>query len=132
MPQMANITVKKNDGTTDVTFTAVVPSAGDKSPAIWRNNGVGNAPAHRPEYSMASSYNGPKTARKVSIKLMYPITATGADGKVNVVDRAWYMGELIVPQTMSDADINELVSQSANLGASTLVKDSLKAGYSPT
>lgn len=132
MPSMANITVKKNDGTTDATYTAVVPSAGDKSPAVWRNNGMGTAPAHRTEYSMVSSWNGPRTARKVTVKYMYPITAVGTDGKTNVVDRAWRTEEYIIPQTMPDADINEFVSQSANLGVSTLVKDCLKSGYAAT
>jgi len=132
MPSMANITVKKNDGTTDVTYTAVVPSAGDKSPAVWRNNSMGSAPAHRTEFSIQSLWNGPRTARKVTGKFMYPVTAVGTDGKTNIVDRGWLTFEGIVPQTMADADINELVSQSANLIGATLIKDSLKTGYAPT
>jgi len=32
MPSMADITVKKNDGTTDVTYTAISAASGDKSP----------------------------------------------------------------------------------------------------
>lgn len=35
MPNMANITVKKADGTTDVVYTALTPSAGDKTSARW-------------------------------------------------------------------------------------------------
>lgn len=132
MPQMANITVKKNDGTTDVTYTGVVPSSGDKSPAIWRNTSVGTASAHRPEFQLLSFANGPKTARKLEGKVMYPVLATGSDGKVNVVDRGWIMVSGILPTTMNDTDVNELVSQAFNLFASALVKDSFKSGYAPT
>ncbi|DAD50928.1 coat protein [ssRNA phage SRR6049586_1] len=33
MPAIANITVKKNDDTTDIVWTAVQPSSGDGTPA---------------------------------------------------------------------------------------------------
>lgn len=48
MPTLSNITVKKNDGTTDVIYTGVAPSAGDKSPAVLRNNSLGSAAAFHP------------------------------------------------------------------------------------
>jgi len=132
MAQIANITVKKNDGTTDATYTAVVPSAGDKTPAIWRNQSVGSAAAHRPELRVSSQSNGPKTARRVEATFVYPTTATGSDGKVIVSDRLVFTGSWVLPQGMPDADINEAVSQGVNLLASTLMKDTLKSGYAPT
>jgi hypothetical protein len=129
---MANITVKKNDGTTDIVYTGVVPSAGDKSAAVWRSNTVGSAPAHRPELQLNSQWNGPRTARRISGKYTYPVTAVGSDGKTNVVDRGFIEFSGLVPQTMSDTDINEMVSQGANLVGSTLIKTSFKEGYAPT
>jgi hypothetical protein len=132
MPSLANITVKKNDGTTDVTYSGIVPSAGDKSPAIWRNTAQGTAPAHNPSLSLSSEWNGPKTARRMRGQYVMPSTATGSDGKVNVVDRAILELSVIIPQGMVTADINEFVSQGVNLCAATLIKDSLKSGYSPT
>lgn len=45
----ANFVVKKNDGTTDVTYTAYQSSAGETSPAIWYGpylSGAGNSLAH--------------------------------------------------------------------------------------
>lgn len=132
MPQMANITVKKNDGTTDVVYTQKVASAGDKSAAVWRNETVGTAAAHRPELQETSQYNGPRTARRVNLKFTYPTLVTGSDGKTQVVDRFLFEGSALVPLGMPDADINEAVSQCMNLGASVLIKDSLKTGYAPT
>lgn len=132
MPQAANITIKKNDGTTDVVYTSVVPSAGDKTPAIFRNLTVGTAASHRPELKVVSRDNGPNTARRVESTFVYPVLATGSDGKVNVVDRAVITVSAVVPKSMPDADVNEAVSQGFNLHASTLLKDTVKSGYAPT
>jgi hypothetical protein len=132
MPQIANLTVKKNDGTTDVTYTAVVPSGGDKSPALWRNSAVGTAAAHQPTLVVSSRNNGTGTARRVEGQVVYPTTVTGSDGKVTVADRAIISISGVIPQGMPTADVNEAVSQAMNLFATTLVKDTFKSGYAPT
>lgn len=132
MPQLADITVKKNDGTTDVTYTGVIPSAGDKSAAVWRNNAVATAAAHRPELQMTSQWNGPRTARRVASKYTYPALAVGSDGKINVADKAILEVNVLLPQSMPDSDINEFVSQGLNLAASTLYKNCAKVGYAAT
>lgn len=132
MPQMANITVKKNDGTTDVVYTQTAPSAGDKSPAVWRNNAVGTAPAFRPELRVSSQFNGTKTARRVEGSYMFPSIATGSDGKISVVDRCLLSFSAVVPQGMLDSDINEAAAQGLNLFASVLIKQSVQSGFSPT
>lgn len=131
MPQMANIVVKKNDGTTDVTYTQQTPSAGDRSPAVWKNLTVGSASAHRPEFRVSATSNGPGTARRIAICGIYPTLVTGSDGKVSVADRCILDATFTVPQGMPDADVNEAVSQMMNLCAATLVKDSIKTGYAP-
>ena len=132
MPQMANITVKKNDGTTDITYTDMVPSAGDQSPAVWRSNTVGQAAAFRPELTCVSQANGPRTARRIGLKFTYPSLVTGGDGKVSISDKAIMEVSFLVPQGMLDADVNEAVSQGFNLLASPLIKDTVKAGFAPT
>lgn len=132
MPNMANITVKKNDGTTDVIYTALVPSAGDKTPAIWKNQTVGTAMAHRPEMTLTSRDNGSSSARRVSDKFTYPTLVTDTQGKVTVADKLIIETTAIIPKGMPDADVNEAISQCANLHASVLFKDSYKAGYAPT
>lgn len=132
MPTMANITVKKNDGTTDVVYTMTAPSAGDKSPAVWRNNAVGSAAAFRPELRISSQSNGTKTARRVEGSYMYPSIVTGGDGKSMVADRCLINVSAVVPQGMADVDVNEAVAQGLNLFASALVKQSVQSGFSPT
>lgn len=132
MPNMANITVKKNDGTTDVVYTALVPSAGDKTPAIWKNQTIGTAMAHRPEMVLTTRDNGTGSGRRFYSKFTYPTLVTDAQGKVTVADKLIIETTGIAPKGMPDADINEAVSQHANLQASVLFKDSYKAGYAPT
>lgn len=132
MPNMANITIKKNDGTTDVVLTAVVPSAGDATPAIWRNQTVGTAAAHRPDFTMKSRNSGDQKSRRVDASTAYPTLVTDGTGKVSVADKATFTGSFGLPKGMPDADINEFVSQTCNWLVSTLVKDSIKSGYSPT
>lgn len=38
MPTMANLTVKKYDGVTDIVYDALSASGGDGSPAVWRQD----------------------------------------------------------------------------------------------
>lgn len=132
MPQITNLTVKKNDGSTDVTYTAIQAAAGDKIPAVWRNNSVGLSPGVRPELRLQSQSNGPKTARRLDGTYQWPSTAVGTDGRVNVVDRGILNISGVVPQGMTDADINEFVAQGLNLFASALIKQSFQSGYAPT
>lgn len=133
MPSIANITVKKNDGTTDITYTAVVPSAGDKSPAIWRSQTVGTAASHQPEFRMTSRANGTGSGRRVDMHAQYPTLVTSpADGRVSVADRLVFDVSVLVPLGMLTADVNEAVSQFHNILAQTLVKDSVKTGFAPT
>jgi hypothetical protein len=132
MASIANITVKKNDGTTDILWTGIQASAGDKSPAIWRSLTVGSAPAFQPVMKMTSRDNGTKSARRVDVEITYPYTTVGSDGKTYLAEKAIYTGSFLCPQGMPVADFNEAVSQAMNLTAATLVKDSFKAGFAPT
>lgn len=132
MPQISNLTVKKNDGTTDVTYSAVVPSAGDKTPAIWRNTTVGTAAAHHPTLIVASRNSGTSTARKVDGQYVYPSLVTGSDGRVSIADRLHLKIDGTIPQGMATADVEEAVSQGLNLFVTSLIKEVFKSGYAPT
>lgn len=132
MPQAANITVKKFDGTTDQVYTNVAASAGDRSPAIWQNLSIGTAKAHRPELRVMARDNGPLTARRVETSYSWPQTATGTDGKINVVDRAVSSSVHVLPKAMAETDIREYAHQYANLLASALIKQCVVDGFSAT
>jgi hypothetical protein len=131
MPNMAAITVKKNDGTTDQVWTNIQASGGDKSPAIWRNVSVGPAPSFNPEARMTSRPNSDGTIRRVEGVIDWKQSAVGADGVSRRINLASFSFNVVVPQGMPTADINEFASQSANLIASVLFKDCVKSGFAP-
>lgn len=126
MPSMANIVVKKNDGTTDITYTALTPSAGDSVAAQWRENTPSIA-AFRPFVSMRTQFNGPRTARRFVMTGKFPVEDTGV-----LLGTIPFTFEGTIPLGVTDTAVNEAVSQFTNLVVSTLIRDSLKAGYAPT
>jgi hypothetical protein len=132
MPQIANITVKKNDGTTDVTYTYKSPSAGDGVPAIWRNDAIGTAAQHRPELRLTSRDANSGKDRHMRSTFVWPQIATDSTTSlVSVVNRALGSGDWTMPKGMPAADINEMVAQYANLLASALIKASCQDGFAP-
>lgn len=131
MPTMANITVKKADGTTDVIYTAVAGSSGDKTPAIWRNQTVGTTPSEYPTLTLSSRSNGPGTARRVDFSYTWPTTSQDAGGNKVVDGRANFSGSYLVPQNQTQGVIQEQVYQACNLIASALVKSCIAEGFAP-
>jgi hypothetical protein len=133
MPQAANITVKKADGTTDIVYTTIGPAAGDGSPAIWRSNSVGTAVAHRPELRLTAREGASGAERKLRATYVYPmIAANTATGITSVVQKATMTCEWIMSKNMTAADVSEAVAQYANLLASALIKACVNDGVSAT
>jgi hypothetical protein len=131
MPAIANITVKKADGTTDVIYTAVTGASGDNSPAVFSNNTVGTVVAERPTLLVSSKDNGTKTARRVSIDYSWPITTQDAGGNKIVSGRMTGTASVLIPQNQPTAAISEQAYQFCNLMAASLIKQSINDGYSP-
>jgi len=131
MPAIANITIKKNDGTTDIVYTGVTPSSGDNSPAVWKSATVGTAPAHQPELRLVSREANKGQKRALRATFMYPQIATNTTTSLtSVVEKSTADVNWLVSKTMNATDINEMVSQFANLLCATLIKDCVKTGYS--
>lgn len=131
MPSIANITIKKNDGTTDIIFTAASPSSGDNTPAVWKSTTVGNAPAHQPEFRLVGREAKKGASRSLRSTFQYPqIVTNSTTSQTTVVSRALASTDWAFDKSMSQTDINEFVTQYANLLVSTLVKDCVKSGYS--
>lgn len=131
MPSIADITIKKSDGTTDLIFNKLVPSSGDQTPAVWAPASVGGSRALRPELRITSKANAAKTVRYVNGIVAWPVVQ-----EVNSVDtvtnRNSFSFTLQVAEASPDDDVEELVDQAVNLLASTLLRDSLKERFSPS
>jgi hypothetical protein len=134
MPAIADITVKKNDGVTNVTYVGKAGSGGDASPALWRFD-AHPAPLNslKPELRLNSKWNGPRTARRMEATYVYKgyvtDTTTGVSSSIGAIPVTL---SAPIPMSMPQADIDEAVSQAVNLFASTLFKDCLKAGFAAT
>lgn len=127
MPQMANITIKKADGTTDIVYTGLSGAGGDGSPSMWRAGSTGAA-MHRPTLSVTTRWNGPKTARRVVMQFNYPevVSVSGVD---TVANRLPIEITAPIPMGMSDAVIAEAIAQGANLFKAALLQEIFKTGF---
>lgn len=115
MPAGTNLTVKKADGATDVTFTFIDPSKGTQ-PAVWQNTAVGSAPSHRPEFRLSARDAAGGAKRLVRATMGYPQIATNSTtGVTSVVFKSLATAEWSIPRDMSATDFGELISQFANL-----------------
>lgn len=133
MPTMANITVKAANNTTDVVYTGKSPSAGDTVPAIWRNETVGTAANHMPEFRLAfrDSPNGQE--RRGRGTYVYPQIATDTTTTLtSVVNKAMAGVDFTLPKGMKAADCAEFAAQFGNLFAAALIKACVQDGYSAT
>lgn len=116
MPQMANLIIKKADGTTDVTWTGDAASSGDKSPARYSSKSVSTIPAFQPKMAIASEGNNDGTVRRVKINVVYPYTVTDTTtNRTTEVGRCTYRGEWSVSQEIPSSVVDEFAAQVANL-----------------
>lgn len=129
MPGMANITVK-NVADADVVYAVSTASAGDRSPAVWRQNAVSGIIGHRPVLSVLTRDNPAKNARHLSISLRWPVTAT-VDGRVSVVATIPMNLEVVLPTTIDTSNCTEAFTQFGNLLTSTLLRGVAAEGYAP-
>lgn len=133
MPQLADITVKKNDGTTDIVYVGTVPSSGEQNPAIFRATAGAASPALAPELRIVARDQDQGRKRAVRTTYVYPQAVTNSStGVTSVANRALAVIDWNFPKEMSQAAIDEAASQLAGLINSTLVKSCLKTGYSAT
>lgn len=133
MPNMADIVVKKADGTTDITYTALTPSSGDKVPAQWRVESLGAVAGNRPTLTLSSRYSQDRKARLVEGRVVLPETFTDTTtGIISVRNREMFSFNTVIHLDTSDSVISELAAQSANLLKGSLIQSVLKTGFAPT
>lgn len=131
MPQMANVTVKAANGTTDVVFVSKVAAAGDSSAARWSVDAANASRQLRPTASVQTAFNGPRTARRVNIQVSFPIVREigGVPTQVGAFPGSF---SAVVPTIATDAEANEFAAQFTNFIAATLIKEVVSVGYAPS
>lgn len=134
MPSAAHITVKKNDGTTDVVYTSVQPAGGPAVPAVWKNQTVGTSLGQQPEMRCSSKES--KTAGvsffdvRYSYKFPRAVTNT-TTGEITLSEGFSATVSVRINQVMLTADLNEAAAQFGNLMACALVKSVNQSGRAP-
>ena len=133
MPNMVDVTVRKADGTTDIVYKSLSPSAGDTTPAQWRVESIGSIPANRPILQCSSKYTADRKARIVTVKLVYPETYTDSTtGLVMTRLRTSDSYTRIFPLDAGDTVNQESAAQFANLLKSNLMQSVLTSGFAPS
>ncbi len=133
MPAGSNITIKKDDNVTDIVYTFQVPSSGDNTPAVWKSATVGSAQSHQPELRLSAGEADSGASRRLRATFQYPQIATDTTtGLISVVNRSTCTVEWKFNKGVPTTDVNEFVSQLANLLDDTVVKNCIKAGFSAT
>jgi hypothetical protein len=130
MPSAADITVKKADGSTDVVFHIRAPSAGDKTPAVWKDDAA-SILGHQPSYETKFSSNVQQTYRHANTKLSFPVVEDV--GGTNVVTGMILVETHIsLPVNVATTTWLEAWAQGMNLNNSTLVRSCVSSGFNAT
>jgi len=133
MSVMANITVKKADGTTDIVYTAAAASAGDSIPAVWRSNSVSTIIAHRPKLTLSLRDNATKTGRAFQLALLYPHVFTNVgSGEITLLGNSLFRCEGLLFSGIDAAAKKEMIYQGGNLLVSSLIRAALEEEYAPS
>lgn len=132
MPSMADLVVKKNDGTTNITWTAIQRSSGDSSPAIWREQTLTTMRGGQPTLQLWAKWSGnARDARRSEVRAVYPYVVS--DGSFSpalqsVKAQIIYGSYLIVPEVIPTAYADEAIAQVLNLQPA--LKAGLQGGFS--
>lgn len=128
--QMADITIKKADGTTNVVYSTLTASAGDRSPAVWRSNSSATLRGNRTTAQMETRWNGPGTARRATVSFSAPVVRT-IDAVETVVARVPIDLNVVLPEGLTDTEVIEAVEQGLNFCSAPLIRQSIAQGYAP-
>lgn len=130
MPSLSDVTVKKADGTTDITFSGLNPAGGDGIPAIFRSQTVGTVPGFKPEVRVLAKAK--KDERVVRLTARYPNVKT-IDGVPTLASQGSKMTlEFQLDESQNQSDIDEASAQFLNFANSTLFIECVRTGFPPT
>lgn len=128
---MGNLTIKKADGTTDVTFTMIAASAGDNSPALYRSTTTGQAANRQDSLEVSGRSNGNGDVRRVDQKFTRCYNVVGTDNVERLTSKVIVSISVAAPTNVPQSHIDEAVAQSANLYRHADIQLACKAGYAP-
>jgi hypothetical protein len=133
MPAIADITVKKADGATNIIYTGVAGAGGDASPAVFRSNSATGTIGQKPVVKVTSRDSGDKATRRVDISAVFPEVYTDSTTGLSLINSKVTMNaSFAIPQNLSSTTMSEAAAQLTNLMASALIQSSISSGFAPT
>lgn len=132
MAAASNITIKKADGTTNIVYSLLAASGGDRSPAVWRSTTAPGTAGQQPFIQVAARQNGDGNVRRVDVLYVYPSVFTDTSGNTSIRSKAVFQGSLALPQDATSADMQEMGAQLSNLFVDAMLKGTFQTGYAPT
>ncbi len=133
MTAIANITVKKNDGVTNIVWTALKGSGGDGDPAVWRSDTATGYVGQKPTFSLSAKTSGSGEVRRLDFKGVYPSVYTDSTTSVtSKLGQFVLTGSLALPQGLPATDLNEACAQFVHMLNDASVIAALQAGFAPT
>lgn len=130
MAAMADLTVKKYDGTTNIVYVAKTGAAGNGQPALWRADSVSTTPAMCPTFSLSAAPNAKGTTRIMKYEFDLPVLQL-VNGVQTIVGHQKGNGVIPVLQNADWDQVKEGIAQQLNLLATALVRTSVLEGYAP-
>lgn len=131
MANIANITIKAANGTTDVVYAALAGSAGDSIPARWRVENTLLPIGQRINLSAHTKPNGKGDARQVVLRHRYPVVRD-VGGVPTLIGTIPLEISATYGEQYTQAEIDEAVAQSLNIANHADVRSVFKTGYAPT
>lgn len=129
MPTLADITIKKADGSTNLTYNGISSGAADGTDALWRAESIGTVAGNRPTLTIRAKSSKDKSARLLDWSFNYPETVTDSTtGIVRIINRPWGKGTFCQLVGASDQTNKEAAAQMANLLGSALVQAIFSSG----
>lgn len=133
MANLTDLTIKKADGVTDILWSGVTASAGDKNPARYTSKTVSAIPAFQPKLSIRSEGNGDGSVRRVIASAIYPYSVLDTTtNRTSLVSQCTFRGEWAVPQDVPQTVVDEFAAQLANLFDTSALVDVVKTQTAPT
>lgn len=133
MATAADITVKKADGTTNIVWSLISASGGDKSPALWRSNTAVGVVGQKPTFAVTSRWNTEGTVRRLDVTGSFPSVYTDSTTTLTSIrSKSTFTASFAFPQDMAAVDVSEAAAQIPNLVASALLVASYTSGFAPT
>jgi hypothetical protein len=132
MAAQTDITVKMNDGATNITYSKLSPAGAAGEAATWRSESIGGVALFRPFLELLSKWNSAKTTRRLEATYVYPYAVTDTTDSTQVKKgeiKLQLVGHVL--QSVPQAVIDEAVSQGLNCFADNSFKTALKTGQAP-